>query len=146
MTVTTEQMEHTQHTQFAFEVFCKTLLRNKARNIHRRIRNLESREVLFSGIETDSSLVGVHMDNYSLDEPVVFDIRGQRILVSDQTLAKAIRSLLPKYQEVLLFSYFTDYSDVKISRILGISDRTVQSRRAAALRRMRERIGERDEE
>ena len=143
MTVKTEQMEH---TQFAFEVFCKTLLRNKARNIHRRIRNLESREVLFSGIETDSSLVGVHMDNYSLDEPVVLDIRGQRILVRDQTLAKAIRSLLPKYQEVILFSYFTDYSDVKISRILGISDRTVQSRRASALRRMRERLGKRDEE
>lgn len=86
------------------------------------------------------------MDNYSLDEPVVFDIRGQRILVGDLTLAKAIRSLLPKYQEVLLFSYFTDYSDVKISRILGISDRTVQSRRASALRRMRERLGKRDEE
>lgn len=143
MTVTPEQMEH---TQFAFEVFCKTLLRNKARNIHRKIRNLESREVLFSGIETDSSLEEFHMDTYSLDEPVVFDVHGQRILVSDQTLARAIRSLLPKYQEVLLFTFFTDYSDVIISHILGISDRTVQSRRAAALRRMRERLGERDEE
>lgn len=50
--------------------------------------------------------------------------------------------ILPRYREILYLSYLLDYNDAKISRILGKPVSTVHSRKKAALRRLRELLGD----
>lgn len=137
MTETDPQIEHIQIT---FEVFCKSVLKNKARSIHRKLNNIESREYPLSDFLTVPNLTDVKEDTYQLDDPITFEVKGQVIHVLDRELAQGIKSLVPKYRDVLLLSFFADCSDMEISRVLNIPVSTVRPRREAAIRRMRERI------
>lgn len=135
------------HTQIAFEVFCKTLLRNKARSIHRKQNSLESREIPLSQIQNTLAALAAPESFPELDEPVVFEVRDKFVcVVHDRLLAQSIRTLLPRHREAVLLSFFTSYSETEVSRILGIPISTLRSRRKAAIQRMREAMEDSDGE
>ena len=65
--------------------------------------------------------------------------------IDNPVLRDALASLLPKYREVLLLSYFMGYSDTEIAKQLGVQAKTVSSRRKNALNKLKERIGSIDD-
>lgn len=130
--------ERIEHTQITFEVFCKTLLKNKARSIHRKQNSLESREVPLAQIENTLAALAAPEAAPELDEPIIFKVRDSFVcFVRDQQLAQSIRALLPRHREAVLLSFFTSYGETEICRILGIPISTLRSRRKAAIQRMR---------
>lgn len=71
-----------------------------------------------------------------------FFVKGMPINVYDQALGDVLQHLTPQRRDVILLSFFLGYSDSEIARILHISSHTVNDRRNAALRRLRELLGE----
>jgi len=58
--------EYKQHKQHAFEVYCKTVLRNRARNIHRRLNYTKQHEVSFERLETEEMTCAAIEDQYNV--------------------------------------------------------------------------------
>ena len=131
--------EFEEHIQYAFEAFCKKLLKNRAQNLHRKLNTQEGREITMSCLPTDVMIEPSYEDEYGLTEPLLFG--KTTIYFSDPRLRAALASLLPKYREVLLLSYFMEYSDAEIGAQLGIPTSTVSGRRRAALRKLKEKMG-----
>ena len=139
---TQEMMEHKRYT---FEVFCKTVLRNKARNIHKKIARIEQSEVLFADIPPVFEALLCCEDEYHLADRIAIKLDNKEFVVENETLAAALTLLLPKYKEILFLSYFMEYSDREIARVLGISPSTVTTQRASAIKRLREKMRSADE-
>ena len=131
--------EFEEHIQYAFEAFCKKLLKNRARNLHRKLNTQEGREITMSCLPAESVIEPSYEDKYGLSEPISYG--KATIYLDNPQLRAALASLLPKYREVLLLSYFIEYSDAEIGVQLGIPTSTVSGRRRAALRKLKEKMG-----
>lgn len=120
------------HKQYAFEDFMKTVLRNKARNIHKKLDIQEQRETAASNY--DESIFDNLMteDSYALETMIPFCVKEQIFVVTPH-IGNALSYLQPKYRDVLLLSYFAEWSDSKIARYLNLPVSTVNSRRNQAL-------------
>ncbi len=132
------------HKQYAFEDFMKTVLRNKARNIHKKLDIQEQREAAASNY--DESIFDNLMteDSYALETMMPFRVKEQVFVVTPH-IGNALSYLQPKYRDVLLLSYFAEWSDSKIARYLNLPVSTVNSRRNQALQQLK-RIMEHDKE
>ena len=132
------------HKQYAFEDFMKTVLRNKARNIHKKLDIQEQREAAASNF--DESIFDNLMteDSYALETMMPFRVKEQVFVVTPH-IGNALSYLQPKYRDVLLLSYFAEWSDSKIARYLNLPVSTVNSRRNQALQQLK-RIMEHDKE
>lgn len=140
--VTQELMEYKRHS---FEVYCKTLLRNKARTLHKKQSLKEHREVVFSDIQDEVEDLLFYEDVYNLDEQEFFVDRERRYPLKNRALISSLSLLLPKYREVIILSYFMEHNDSEISRMLGIPVSTVNNRRMSAIKRLREKMRSEDE-
>lgn len=99
--MTTQQLK--EHKRYTFEVFCKTVLRNKARNIHKKLNRMEQSEVLFADIPTALEAMLGWEDDYHLTESISIKSKGNEFVVENEALAGALTILLPKYKEILFF-------------------------------------------
>ena len=128
-----------EHIQYAFEVFCKKVLKNKARNLHRKLNTQEGREITMSSLPTENIAEQSYEDEYKFSEPALL---GKAIVyLDDPPLKVALASLPPKYKEVLLLFYFMGFSDKEIGDQLGVPASTVNKRRRTALRKLKEKMG-----
>ena len=120
------------HKQYTFEDFMKTVLRNKARNIHKKLDIQEQRETAASNY--DESIFDNLMteDSYALETMIPFCVKEQVFVVT------------PHIGNALL-SYFAEWNDSKIARYLNLPVSTVNSRRNQALQQLK-RIMEHDKE
>ena len=136
---TMNEQEYMQHKQHAFEVYCKTVLRNRARNIHSRLNYTKQHEVSLENLEPEQMACAVTEDQYNVSSAVVSDHLGNRYNI-DEELAAALSILLPKYREVIIRAYFLENSDTEIAEELGISLSTVNDRKFSGLRRLKEKL------
>ena len=132
------------HKQYTFEDFMKTVLRNKARNIHKKLDIQVQRETAASNY--DESIFDNLMteDSYALETMMPFRVKEQVFVVTPH-IGNALSYLQPKYRDVLLLSYFAEWNDSKIARYLNLPVSTVNSRRNQALQQLK-RIMEHDKE
>lgn len=136
---TQEKAEHKRHT---FEVFCKTVLRNKARNIHKKQNRIEQHEALFSDFPSELEPLLCYEDDYDLFVHIPLKAGDKEFVVENEALASALTFLLPKYKDILFLSYFMEFSDREIAQLLGIPHSTVNTQRARAIKRLREQMGD----
>ena len=66
-----------------------------------------------------------------------FTVRGISLVVRDEEMGECLQFIPPDKRAVLLLSYFGDFSDAEVARILDISNATVSYRKKDALRRLR---------
>ena len=66
-----------------------------------------------------------------------YRVKGIAVTVKDERLGEALQFILPNQRAVLLLSYFKDYCDMDIARLLKISHKTVAYRKAMAMNRLR---------
>lgn len=129
-----------EHKQYAFEAYCKAVLRNKARTIHKRLNRQAGREVLFSDIAPELLDSIATSDAYCLSEPVILETLEHSIPLENRELADALTGLVPKYREVIILSYFMEQTDPEIAQKLNVPVSTVNDRKKSALQRLRDRM------
>ena len=58
-------------------------------------------------------------------------------IISDERIGEAVQFIMPNQRAVLLLSFFKDYSDMEIARLLGISHKTVAYRKKNAMTKLK---------
>ena len=119
-----------------FDVFCKKTINNLSTYAMRSYINSQKRNLTIDNCiiqEINSAQVE---DDYHVYGRT-FTVRGISLVVRDEVMGECIQFIPPDKRAVLLLSYFGEYSDTEIARILGISNATVIYRKKDALRRLR---------
>ena len=128
-----------EHIEYAFNSFCKTVLRHEAINAWRDLKRKEEREISLDYLMSERYFEPSAMDSYfeKQEKPTVFLVLGKEVIVDDERLATALSRLPEQRREVLLLYYFVDYRDEAIGRLYGRCRSTINSRRNVALKQLR---------
>lgn len=126
----------------AFDAYCKIVLKNKARNLHKELAKKNHFEALYSDFPPEIEQSLQYSDRYDFSKIVPSGFPGMEMHVIDPSLAEAISHVLPRFREVLFLSYYLDLSDKEISKLLKLPASTVTSRRNSTLKKLREMLGE----
>lgn len=119
-----------------FNVFCKKTINNLSAYAMRSYINSQKRNLTIDNCiiqEINSAQVE---DDYHVYGRT-FTVRGISLVVRDEVMGECLQFIPPDKRAVLLLSYFGDYSDTQVARILDISNATVIYRKKDALRRLR---------
>lgn len=127
--------------QLTFDCYCKKILKNEAINIQREYQRLNAKQTSFSDLTAEQLAVLSVYDVYSTDYSS-FKVLEYDIAVKDELLAEALQELPEKKRDIVLLSYFLDYSDVEIAELLHLLQRTVGYHRTTALEKLRKRLEE----
>lgn len=135
-----------EHIEYAFNAFCKIVLRHEAINAWRDLKRKEEREISLDYLMSERYFEPSAMDSYfeRQEKPTVFLVLGKEVIVDDEQLAMALSKLPKLRREVLLLYYFVGYHDEAIGRLYGRCRSTINSRRKVALKQLRkewERLG-----
>lgn len=66
-----------------------------------------------------------------------YKVKGIDVTVSDERIGEAIQFIMPNQRAVLLLSFFKEYSDMDIARLMGISHKTVAYRNKMAMQKLK---------
>ncbi len=128
-----------EHIEYAFNAFCKIVLRYEAINAWRDLKRKEAREISLDYLMSERFFEPSAMDSYfeKQDKPTAFLVLGKEVIVDDEQLAMALSRLPKLRREVLLLYYFVGYRDEAIGRLYGRCRSTINSRRNVALKQLR---------
>jgi len=101
-----------------FDSFCKTVLRNEARNIYAEKKRWNEKFVSFSEMSEE-------LCAYDLPE-IDVSVCGKKVLIKDLLISEAIATLSEKQQVVILHSFFLQKTDKAIGSLMGIHNSTVR--------------------
>ena len=121
-----------------FDSFCKTVLRNFARDWYRAKQRRGKNEVLFSELPDNHSLEPIHIDPISPAEKYFFDDLEGSIAIENDALAQALHSLSGRKRQIILLAYFRDWTDQQIGERFHVVRSTIQAARTKALKEMRD--------
>ena len=122
--------------QKRFDSYCKKVLRNSTRKIQKKKDCINSKEILFSDLGDNTLNLISTTDEYFKSEHV-FTVNAQPIVVCGDTIIQAL-SLLPEVnRNIILLAYYSDLSDMQISKILNLSRSMVQRFRNNSLSNLR---------
>lgn len=121
-----------------FDSFCKTVLKNYARDWYRAKRRKSNNEVLFSELPEDIWIEPVHIDQIKFLDRYDFHDLGFTVSIENDALAQALSTLSKRKRQIILLSYFFGMTDQQIGDRLHAVRSTIQAARTKALREMRE--------
>lgn len=137
-------MTHEQHTEYlvkSFDAFCRTVIHNEAINAHKRLAARAKKEIPLSALSHSELSNLLYEDCYHPYRKTYY-VQGNPVHVHDQTLGEALQYLSPQRRDVILLTYFLDYSEADVARLLHISSPTVSNRKSAALKKLKELLEE----
>ena len=128
-----------EHIEYAFNAFCKVVLRHEAINAWRDLKRKAEREISLDYLMSERYFELYAMDIYfeKRDKPTVFLVFGKEVIVDDERLATALSRLPQLRREVLLLYYFIGYRDEAIGRLYRRCRSTINTRRNVALKQLR---------
>ena len=131
--------------QHACDSFCKKVLRNEVRNFYKEMRKRKENEVLFSELSARELERLSVTDDYFTDERK-FSVADCDVIVKNELLAEALRSLPDEKREIVLLAYFHGMKDREIGERLGMIRGTVQYKRTSTLKQLNKLMGGQDNE
>ena len=120
-----------------FDSFCKAVIRNESIDAFRELAHRREHEIEFSALspkELESLQADDPYDSYKKS----FRVHGYVVEVCDRSLGEILDYIPSAQRDIVLLSYFLDYSDYEISKLLNMNKNTVQYRRNATLRRLKQ--------
>lgn len=133
-------IENDYYLEQTFDSFCKAVIRNESRNIHKRFKKTAEHEISLYGLSAAEEAQLQTEDSYNMEKPL-FTVDEKCFSVDDERLATALAFLTPQRRDVILLSFFLGYSDAQIGRKLNISPDTISYRKSIALKKLRELLG-----
>lgn len=131
---------HYEHKQYAFDSYCKKILKCEACNGYRQISRRQKRFASLEELsEAEMAQLAVY-DRYSW-EYTVFPVGGAVILIEDDRLAEALNALPQNNRDIFLMYWFLDMADREIAEYMNMARRTVNTRRQKAYRLLKELMG-----
>ncbi|HMM21532.1 MAG TPA: sigma factor-like helix-turn-helix DNA-binding protein [Selenomonadales bacterium] len=122
--------------QERFDSFCKSVLRNHARNYDQVIRRRRERECFSEDICEDKRFQ--HFFSVApFQETYVFRVLDMEVSVEDVLLGEALQELSEERRTIVLLSYFLDMTDSEIGACLQLIRRTVSYRRGTTLKQLK---------
>jgi RNA polymerase sigma factor (sigma-70 family) len=139
--VTLEQF-YTYQEQ-TFDSFCKAVIRNESIDALRELAHRREHEVEFSALSANE-MAKLRMEDDFDAYRKPFRVHGYVVEVCDRSLGEILEYIPSAQRDIVLLSYFLDYSDLEISKLLNMSKSTVHYRRNATLRRLRQLLEDLD--
>jgi len=131
--------------QQRFDSFCKTVLKNAARDIYRETHKQNKSMIILSALNQDKlNKLSTH-DTYATDI-YYFYLNGHAIKVEKFLIANAIQSLSERDQRIILCFFFLDMSDTEIAEELEIARGTVYYHKKKSLEKIKNYLKEHDNE
>ena len=131
---------HYEHKQYAFDSYCKKVLKCEACNGYRQISRRQKRFASLEELsEAEMAQLAVY-DRYSW-EYTTFPVGGAVILIEDDGLAEALLGLSQEDREIFMMHWFLRMTDAQIARYINMPRRTVNTRRHKAYRLLTELMG-----
>jgi DNA-directed RNA polymerase specialized sigma24 family protein len=123
-----------------FDSYCKEVIKGTSSNYNKKIKYLAEHEISIFELP-ENKYTPVQTDEY-FQQNYFFEVSGENILVKGDYIARIINLLPAVQREIILLSYFTDMTDAEISKKLNMVRQTVQYQRRAALKTLKEIVGE----
>ena len=127
---------HTYKEQ-AFDSYISKVIKNEGKDAKKEIARRAQHEVALSQLLQSELAQIATSDKYEIDN-MTFSVGNDTVTISDLLLGKALAALPPQRREVILLSYFMDKNDVQIGSLMHLETDTVNKRRHATLRRLKE--------
>ena len=131
---------HYEHKQYAFDSYCKKVLKCEAYNGYREISRRQRREILLSELSEEELAQLAVYDCYPW-EYTAFLVGDDVILIKDDRLAAALSALPRENRDIFLMYWFVGMADREIAEHLHLVRRTVNARRQNAYRLLKELMG-----
>lgn len=119
-----------------FVAFCKKTIRNLSAYAHRTAINSQKRSLSLESCLTQEPSEA-ETDDSCKTYGRTFMVRGVSFVVRDEIIGECLQFIPPNKRSILLLSFFGEFSDSEIAKLLGISNATVTYRKKDALRRLR---------
>lgn len=133
--------------QERFDSFCKSVLRNHARNYDQVLRRRSKRECFSQDICEDKRFQRFFSVEPPFQDTYVFRVLDMEVSVEDVLLGEALQELSEDRRTIVLLSYFLDMTDSEIGACLHLIRRTVSYRRGTTLKQLKKYLeGLADEE
>ena len=120
-----------------FDSFCKAVIRNESIDAFRELAHRREHEIEFSAL-SPKELTSLQAENPYGSYKKAFRVHGYVVEVCNQSLGEILDYIPSAQRDIVLLSYFLDYSDYEISKLLNMNKNTVQYRRKATLRRLKQ--------
>lgn len=134
--------EYKEHTEYTFAAFCKVVLHNAALNAYRDFGRKQKREISLEYLISETPFEPFTTDTYfeQYDQPTIFVVRGQVIVVASKRLAGALSKLTEQRRNVLFLYFFLGYTDAQIGKEYGRNRSTANYWKLAALKQLRKEM------
>lgn len=134
--------EYKEHIEYTFAAFCKVVLHNAAINAYRDFGRKQKHEVSLDYLMSESFFEPFTTDNYfeKYDNPSVFVVKEQKIVVASKRLADALLRLPEQRRTVLLMYFFLGCTDTEVGNEYGRSRSTANYWKLAALKQLRKEM------
>ena len=134
--------QYKEHIEYAFAAFCKVVLHKAAMTAYRDFGRKQKREVSFEYLISETPFEPFTTDTYfeQYDQPTIFVIKGQEIVVANKRLADALLRLSKQRRNVLFLYFFFGYTDAQIGKAYGRNRSTANYWKLAALKQLRKEM------
>ena len=131
---------HYEHKQYAFDSYCKKVLKCEACNGYRQISRRQKRFTSLEELsEAEMAQLAVY-DRYPW-EYTTFPVGGAVILIEDDRLAEALLALPQEDRDIFMMHWFLNMVAREIAEYMNMARRTVNTRRQKAYRLLKELMG-----
>ena len=127
------------HITHVFDSFCKTVIRNEARNIKKQYARVRERQISLTEIP-ESVIASFQVNDDPIENSDIFLVLGMELLVSNLILADAIRQLNEVKRKIVLLYYFAGFNDREIGEVMGMSVGGVWYQRRKAEDELKDRL------
>ena len=129
-----------EHIEYAFNAFCK--IRNAAISAYRDFGRKQKREVSLEYLISETSFEAFSTDTYfeQYDQPTIFVVKGQEIVVASKRLADALLKLTEQRQNILFLYFFFGLTDTQIGKEYGRNRSTTNYWKLTALKQLRKEM------
>lgn len=115
-----------------FDSFCKTVLRNQARDIYDETKRRNERFISLELLtQTQLNQLSI-LDDYDSDY-IYFVTHDFNIRIEDVLIAQALESLNKKKQDIILLSFFLNMTNADIALLMNLAESTVHYHKSNAL-------------
>lgn len=122
--------------QCTFDSYCRTVIRNEARNIQKQYKRFRERQFPLNEL-TEREFEELSYVDLNIENSKVFFTCGMEILVANPELTEAISKLPDELKRIVLLFYYAGFNDREIGEPMGLSAGSIWYQRKKAVKELK---------